>query len=109
MIERAALVVGAASGMGRATARRLASRGIAVTLADMNGGRVRDVAKQVESTFNVRTSFFRVDVTKEQEVKDMVEHASKLTGSLDYAANCAGICETIWGEERTVSTEMFDK
>lgn len=109
MIERAALIVGAASGMGKATARRLASRGISVALADMNERRLQDVAKEIKSSFNVKTSIFGVDITKEQQVKDMVEHASRLTGSLDYAANCAGICESTWDEERSVSTETFDK
>jgi NAD(P)-dependent dehydrogenase (short-subunit alcohol dehydrogenase family) len=50
-----------------------------------------------------------VNITQEAEVKALVEAATALTGRLDYAANCAGICEAIWEEEESITTELFDR
>ncbi|KAL6240208.1 hypothetical protein RBB50_012895 [Rhinocladiella similis] len=104
-----ALVTGAASGIGRAVANKLASRGISIVLTDINEEQGTAAADEVAQKYNVRTKFQRVDVTQEAEVKAMVAAALGLTGRLDYAANCAGICESIWEEEESITTEVFDR
>ncbi|EXJ66158.1 uncharacterized protein A1O5_10774 [Cladophialophora psammophila CBS 110553] len=109
MRQLVALVTGAASGIGKATARKLASRGISVVLADMNQELGTATAKELRDKYNVKTQFHRVDVTKEPEVKDLIEEAGKLSGRLDYAANCAGIAETVANEEESITTAWFDK
>lgn len=106
---RVAFITGAAQGIGRATANKLASRGISVVLADMNKDKGHAAAKDIASQFGVKTKFVKVDVTQEQQVKDGIGEALKLTGRLDYAANCAGICESIWAEEESVTVDLFDK
>jgi NAD(P)-dependent dehydrogenase (short-subunit alcohol dehydrogenase family) len=104
-----ALVTGGASGIGEAVARKLASRGIAVSIADTQKDRGIAIAEHIASAYNVKTAFHQVDVTQEIEVKQLVEVATSLTGRLDYAANCAGICETVWAEEESITTEIFDR
>ena len=104
-----ALITGGASGIGEATARKLASRGISLVLADMNKSKGQETARNVASEFNVPVRFQKTNVAEEGEVKALVEYAAGLTGRLDYAANCAGICETVWDEEGSISTELFDR
>ncbi|KAH8691879.1 3-oxoacyl-reductase [Talaromyces proteolyticus] len=105
-----AIVTGGASGIGEATARKLASHGINVIIADLNEAQGHQLASEISSTYAVDAQFTTVDVTKEDNVKQMVEFAVKRWGRLDYAANCAGVCiETARDEESSVSTAIFDK
>ena len=108
-LARVALITGAAQGIGRATANKLASRGVSVVFADMNEDKGQQAAKDVAQKWNVPTKFVKVDITQEQQVKDMIGQALKLTGRLDYSANCAGICESAWAEEESITVEQFDK
>jgi meso-butanediol dehydrogenase/(S,S)-butanediol dehydrogenase/diacetyl reductase len=109
MKELVALITGAASGIGRATAHKLASRGISIVLADMNRDQGTAAADEISQKWKVRTKFLKLDVTKENEVKDAVAAAASLNGRLDFAANCAGICESIWDEEESVTAELFER
>lgn len=109
MKELVALITGAASGIGRATAHKLASRGISVVLADMNQEQGTVAAEEVAEKWKVRTRFLKLDITQEAEVKEAVAAAASLTGRLDFAANCAGICESVWDEEESITTEIFER
>lgn len=108
-LARVALITGGAQGIGFATANKLASRGISIVLADMNAEKGQQAAKDLRQKWNVPTNFVKVDVTQEQEVKDSIGEALKMTGRLDYTANCAGICESIWDRDEGISVELFDK
>jgi NAD(P)-dependent dehydrogenase (short-subunit alcohol dehydrogenase family) len=104
-----AMVTGAAGGIGKATAHKLASRGISVVIVDMDEKQGIQAADDVTKRWNVRTKFLKVDITEEQQVKDAVASATEWTGRLDYAANCAGICESTWAEEESITTELFER
>ncbi|EXJ84398.1 hypothetical protein A1O3_05065 [Capronia epimyces CBS 606.96] len=106
---RVAFVTGAAGGIGKATAHKLASRGISVVVVDMNERDGTRVASDLTKRWHVRSRFLKVDITQEQAVKDAIAAATEWTGRLDYAANCAGICESIWAEEESITTELFEK
>ena len=106
---RVALITGAAGGIGRATAHKLASRGMSIVVVDMNERGGKETVQQVSDKWNVDSKFLKVDITQEQDVKRMVTAATDWTGRLDYAANCAGICESVWAEEESITTELFDK
>jgi 3(or 17)beta-hydroxysteroid dehydrogenase len=108
-IGRVAFITGAAQGIGRATANKLASRGVSIVFADLNEDKGHQAATDVASKYGVKTKFVKVDVTQEQQVKDGIGQALKLSGRLDYAANCAGICESVWAEEESISVELFEK
>lgn len=109
MAGRVAFITGASGGIGRATAHKLASRGVSIVLVDMNEEQGKKVAKEVAQKWEVKTKFLKTDITQEQQVKDAVAASTEWTGRLDYAANCAGICESIWGEEESITTELFDR
>ena len=89
-----ALVTGGASGMGEATARRLAAQGAKVVIADLNRDRGEAVAAELGGTFA------HADVTDEEQVKAAVESAAALA-PLRTCVHCAGVG---WAE-RTVSRD----
>jgi NAD(P)-dependent dehydrogenase (short-subunit alcohol dehydrogenase family) len=107
-----AIVTGGASGIGAATVKKLASRGINVLIADVTASAGHDLAALVKADYGVDAIFKRVDVSNEDDVKAMVATAVEAWGRLDYAANVAGICpdgDTLRNDESLVSTAMVDK
>lgn len=84
-IDRAAaLVTGGASGLGLATARRLAAAGAVVTIVDLPGSAGAEVAAELGGVFEP------ADVTSEEQVRAAVA-AAAATGPLRMVVNCAGI------------------
>jgi NAD(P)-dependent dehydrogenase (short-subunit alcohol dehydrogenase family) len=80
-----ALVTGAASGIGRATAELLAGMGARVVAADVDAERGAEVAEAIGARF------VAADVSQESAVQAVVEDAVSAWGRLDCAANCAGV------------------
>ncbi len=90
MDGKTAIVTGAASGIGRATARRLADEGadVAVVDVDVEGGTA--VTDEV-LTGGGSARFIEADVADEDAVESMVAETVEAFGSLDLAFNNAGI------------------
>ncbi|WP_405668102.1 glucose 1-dehydrogenase [Streptomyces sp. NBC_01166] len=85
-----ALVTGAASGMGIATARAFAHAGAAVVLADLNKDAVDKAAKELTDAGH-KAIGVACDVTDEDQAAAMVKTAVDTYGRLDMAYNNAGI------------------
>jgi NAD(P)-dependent dehydrogenase (short-subunit alcohol dehydrogenase family) len=85
--ESAALVVGGASGLGEATARRLRAAGAHVTVADRDDERGAAVAAELGE----RAAFVCADVTVPEEVEAAVAQAAAQPGGLRIAVACAGV------------------
>jgi len=81
----AAIVTGGASGLGEATARRLAKAGAKVSLFDMNDTRGSSVAADIGGRF------YNVDVTSEENVVTALEKSAISHGEARILVNCAGI------------------
>lgn len=87
---KSSIVTGAASGIGRATARLFADEGASVVVADRDeaqGGAVVDAIKQAGGT----ATFAKVDVSSPEDVKRMIDVAVRTYGNLDVLFNNAGI------------------
>jgi NAD(P)-dependent dehydrogenase (short-subunit alcohol dehydrogenase family) len=82
---RTAVVTGGGSGIGLATARRLAEEGARVVVADIDAGPGQAAADEVGGLF------VRTDVTSEAEVEALFAAAAEHYGSVDVAFNNAGI------------------
>ncbi len=85
-----ALVTGAASGMGFATARAFAHAGAAVTLADISEDALQKAVEEIKS-LGVNAIGVLCDVSDEAQVAAMVERTVATFGRLDAAFNNAGI------------------
>jgi len=89
-----ALVAGGASGLGAATARLLAERGAAVTIADVNAEKGKELAAELSARF------VACDVREEEEVQAAVAAAGEADGGLRISVCCAG---TGWAQRTTGS------
>lgn len=87
--SRVALVTGAASGIGLATAKRLVADGASVVIADLDGEKARTVASELGTPDVVRS--VQVDVRDEQSVKQAVREAALAFGGIDILVNNAGV------------------
>jgi len=87
---RRALVTGAASGMGRATADLLAAEGARVVLADIDAEAAASVALAIR-TAGGEAIAVGCDVADSGDVKRAVDTAVESFGGLDIVVNCAGI------------------
>jgi rhamnulose-1-phosphate aldolase/alcohol dehydrogenase len=89
LVGRIALVTGAASGIGKATARRLAAEGACVVIADLDAGKANEAASEIGSADTVLG--VAVDVTDADAVAAAVDATLLAFGGLDLVVNNAGL------------------
>jgi len=87
---KVAMVTGAASGIGRGIAIRLAEMGASVALLDIDDIKGRGCAAEIEG-LGGETVFLNVDVRSAAECRRAVETVIKRTGKIDILCNCAGV------------------
>jgi NAD(P)-dependent dehydrogenase (short-subunit alcohol dehydrogenase family) len=93
-----AVVTGGASGLGEATVRRLAARGVNVAIFDFNEAQGEAVAKSVGGVF------CKVDVTNEEQVDAGFAKARAAIGQERILVNCAGVADAIKTASRDKTT-----
>src|ERR1700733_6751886 len=86
-----ALVTGASSGIGEATAKRLAAEGAAGAVAARRMDRLESPAGEVEGDAGGRALAIESDVTDRAQAESLVERTVKELGRLDTVVNNAGV------------------
>ena len=100
----AAVVTGAASGLGEATARALAARGAKVAVFDRDGERGSKVADEIGGIF------CEVDVTSDEKVAAAFARARAAHGQERILVNCAGIAnaaKTVSRDKETKAAKFY--
>ncbi|HSC82574.1 MAG TPA: SDR family NAD(P)-dependent oxidoreductase, partial [Pseudomonas sp.] len=87
---KVALVTGAGNGIGRATAQAFAAEGLQVVVSDVDVSGGEGTVQLIREAGGDAT-FVRCDVTRDAEVKELMERTLAAYGRLDYAFNNAGI------------------
>lgn len=90
IIDKVALILGGAGGIGSAAALDLAAKGARVAVADINQAQADIVAKRIQNKGGVARAY-PVDITNKDQVKALVEQVLRDYGALDALINCAGI------------------
>lgn len=107
MQDKVALVAGATSGIGEATARMFAREGAHVMLAGRRESLLQEICADIANK-GQSAAYVVCDVTDEDAVKNMVEATVKTFSRLDYAYNNAGIMGDDIETARLASSE-FDR
>lgn len=105
--EKVALVTGAASGLGLATAKAFAEAGASVALADYNEQAAIAAADALVAAGH-RAIAIRCDVADDSQVEAMVERTVTAFGRLDVAYNNAGI-QNVLAETADTTREDYDR
>jgi NAD(P)-dependent dehydrogenase (short-subunit alcohol dehydrogenase family) len=105
--NKVALVTGAASGLGLATAKAFAQSGASVVLADRNHTAAHAAAEELAAQGH-KVLAIQCDVTDDAQIEAMVEQTVDTFGRLDAAYNNAGI-QNILAETADASREDFDR
>jgi rhamnulose-1-phosphate aldolase/alcohol dehydrogenase len=101
--RQVAFITGGAGGIGSAAARRLASEGAHLVLADLNLEGAEKVAAELNEKYGAgRALAVKMDVTKEEEVQAAYEQAVLYYGGVDIIVNNAGLATSSPFEETSL-------
>ena len=103
--RRPAIVAGASSGIGAATATELARRGFPVALGARRVDRLEDLAQQIRSDGGEAVAL-PLDVTDPESVKAFVHKATEQLGDIELMVTGAG--DTFFGRVHEISTDVFE-
>lgn len=103
-LGKVVLITGSSSGIGAATAHRLAKQGALLALSGRNVDNLKAVAKDVGDD---KAFIVSGDVTKEADAENIVKKTIEKYGKLDVLVNNAGILET--GTIENTSLEQYDR
>jgi NAD(P)-dependent dehydrogenase (short-subunit alcohol dehydrogenase family) len=102
-----ALITGAGSGIGEATAKRMAAEGASVLVADVNDAGGNRVVEEITAAGGTAV-FQHADISKVEGADEMVKAAIDAFGGLDLAVNNAGLAEAP-GKLHELSPEEFHR
>jgi len=95
--DRVAIVTGAASGIGRATAIQLAKKNADVIIADLNIEEAKELEKFLKDNYNGQFQAKKLDVSRKDRVDEFVSEVIEKFKKIDILVHCAGIAH--FGED----------
>jgi NAD(P)-dependent dehydrogenase (short-subunit alcohol dehydrogenase family) len=104
--DRIAIVTGAGSGIGQASAIRLAEEGATVICADINTSAANETASQIRD-LNFKAVGYEIDIADSKACDSIVSHCIAKFGSVDILVNNAGV--NLPGVFHEVSNETIDR
>jgi NAD(P)-dependent dehydrogenase (short-subunit alcohol dehydrogenase family) len=104
MDERVAVISGSASGIGKAIAELLVKEGARVVVSDIQD----ELGQKLAESLGENATYYHADVSLEEDVKGMIEHAVETYGRLDCVVNNAGM-GGVKGEIESVPVAGFDQ
>ncbi len=107
MEDKAGLVTGAGSGIGRASALALARSGARVMVSDIDEDSGRETTELITASGG-QADFFPCDVSDEDQVKGLVDTTVSSFGRLDFAFNNAGM-NGVFAPLGQTETETWDR
>lgn len=105
--NKVAVITGAGSGMGKAIAMLFAKEGAKVIAADMNLETVKTAVAEITGAGGIATAL-KADVTKENDIQNMIDTAVSTYGTLDILVNNAGIMDN-FVPAAAVTDELWEK
>ncbi len=106
---RVAVITGGSSGLGRATATRLAVEGADIVIADLDAERGAEVVDSIEK-LGQRAIFVRTDTSKESDVEALADTALSEFGRLDVCFAAAGISHAAYvSSDDSPDTELTSR
>lgn len=105
--NKVALITGASSGIGRASALLFAEEGAKVVVVDISGEAGEETVKMIQKKGG-EAAFFHADVSKAKDSEAMVAFAEKTYGQLHILFNNAGIMHSDDGDAVSTEEAIFD-
>ena len=90
---KVAVITGASSGIGEATAEALAAEGATVVVAARRGERLEDLVERINGEDRGRALSVAADVTDEEQAHDLIRRAIEEFGRIDILVNNAGVMQ----------------
>jgi len=106
--NKTVLVTGAGSGIGQVTAQLFAEHGAKVVVSDISETGGRDTVKEITENSGEAT-FIMADVSKHEEVIDLMKRSIETYGSIDVAVNNAGVANKQPQHAAEVDLEDWDR
>ena len=103
--KKKVFITGAGSGIGKAIALKLAKEGAVIALTDKDEKKMMDVLSEIEK-ISPNSIAFKMDVTKENEIKDTVKKVLESFETIDILVNNAGVSSM--GKFTDLSEEDWD-
>ncbi len=108
LANKVAIITGSAGGMGQAAAMLFAQEGASVVVTDVVVDSGEETVKNIKSAGGTAL-FVKADVSKENEVKALVDAAIAAFGRVDILYNNAGIMPSADGSVTDLGEELWDR
>lgn len=89
--DKIAIITGSARGIGKAIAEEYAAHGAKVVISDILQELADETAKEIKEKYKVETLAVKADVSKYEEVEDLVNKTIEAFGQIDIIVNNAGV------------------